>query len=173
MADFRFTSPGNAAPRIGSHPIAIAAATLILIIVGIVAVMVWRNANGGLPEQERITKAQLIQARVVQVSEEMRAKAKGLEQAQQQSIDQLQVMQDQLKELRQALAAERTKTKQLSDEVVSLTETLDGLRQSFASTQASEAKPALRRKPAARQSRSHGTKSRSGAAAQKRGKPRS
>ena len=65
-------------------------------------------------------------------------KTKGLEATQQELIDQLQVVQDQLQTVRRLLAAQQTETKKLSEQVGSLTGAIDGLRQSFASTQASE-----------------------------------
>ena len=48
-------------------------------------------------------------------------------------IDQLQVVQDQLQTVRRLLAAQQTDTKKLSEQVTTLTESIDGLRQSFAS----------------------------------------
>jgi hypothetical protein len=62
----------------------------------------------------------------------------GLEATQQESIDQLQVVQDQLQTVRRLLASQQADTRKLSEQVGSLTEAIEGLRQSFASTQASE-----------------------------------
>ena len=59
-------------------------------------------------------------------------KTKGLEATQQESIDQLQVVQDQLQTVRRLLAAQQNETKRLSEQVGSLTGAIDGLRQSFA-----------------------------------------
>ena len=57
---------------------------------------------------------------------------------QQESIDQLQVVQDQLQTVRRLLAAQQTDTRKLSEQMGTLTEAIEGLRQSFASAQASE-----------------------------------
>jgi len=73
-----------------------------------------------------------------QVSEQLVEKTKGLENTQQESIDQLQVVQDQLQTVRRLLAAQQAETKKLSEQVSGLAEAVDGLRQSFASAQASE-----------------------------------
>ena len=80
-----------------------------------------------------------LQARTAQASEQLVEKTKGLEATQQESIDQLQMVQDQLQTVRRLLAAQQTDTKKLSEQVGTLTEAVDGLRQSFASTRASEA----------------------------------
>ena len=80
-----------------------------------------------------------LQACTAQASEQLVEKTKGLEATQQESIDQLQVVQDQLQTVRRLLASQQTDTKKLSAQVGTLTETIDGLRQSFASTRASEA----------------------------------
>jgi len=160
--------------RIGGQPIAVAAAALIVIVLGIGSIVVWRSATGTEPEQERVTKGRMMQARVAQVSEQIVEKTKDLEASQQQSIDQLQVVQDQLQGIRQLLAEQRNEAKRLAEQVGGLTESLDHLRQSFASVQPSEAAPqaAVRSKPV-RHSRAHGRKKpRFGSAARKRGKSR-
>jgi peptidoglycan hydrolase CwlO-like protein len=79
-----------------------------------------------------------MQARATQASEQLVEKTKGLEATQQESIDQLQMVQDQLLTVRRLLAAQQADTKKLSEQVGTLTEAVDGLRQSFASAQASE-----------------------------------
>jgi peptidoglycan hydrolase CwlO-like protein len=71
-----------------------------------------------------------------------------LEATQQESIDQLQMVQDQLLTVRRLLAAQQTDNKKLSEQVGTLTEAVDGLRQSFASAQASEPAAASPRKHA-------------------------
>ena len=75
-------------------------------------------------------------------------KTKGLEATQQESIDQLQVVQDQLQTVRRLLAAQQTETKRLSEQVGSLTGAIDGLRQSFATAQTSDVSdaPSVRKK---------------------------
>jgi peptidoglycan hydrolase CwlO-like protein len=66
-------------------------------------------------------------------------KTRGLEVTQQESIDQLQVVQDQLQTVKRLLAVQQADTKRLSEQVSGLTEAIDGLRQSFASAQGTEA----------------------------------
>src|SRR6478672_2023816 len=124
--------------RIGSQPIALAAGVLVVIVLGIGAIALWRAYTGVSPEQERVVAARQLQVRAAQASEQLVEKTKGLEATQQESIDQLQVVQDQLQTVRRLLAAQQTDTKKLSEQVGTLTEAVEGLRQSFASTRASE-----------------------------------
>jgi uncharacterized protein HemX len=128
----------NGIPLIGSQPIALAAAMLVILIAGIGAIALWRAYGGAVPELDRVTATRQLQARTAQASEQLVEKTKGLEATQQESIDQLQMMQDQLQSVRQLLAAQQADTKHLSDQVTALTEAIDGLRQSFASAQTSE-----------------------------------
>jgi phage-related tail protein len=103
-----------------------------------------------------------LQARAAQASEQLVEKTKGLEATQQESIDQLQVVQDQLQTVRRLLAAQQGDTRKLSEQVGTLTEAIDGLRQSFASAQASEpsAAPAPRKRTAKAKLRSNRAASR-------------
>src|SRR5882757_5768980 len=155
----------NASARIGVQPIAVTAVALVLVLFGIGSIALWRVYTGNSPEQERGAASRQLQARTAQASEQLVEKAKGLEATQQESIDQLQVVQDQLQTVRRLLAAQQGDTKKLSEQVGALTEAIEGLRQSFASTQATEpAEPvgpnrSVRAKP-------HGTRS----AHRKRGK---
>jgi uncharacterized protein HemX len=128
----------NGLARIGSQPIAFAAGTLIIVL-GIGLIALWRAYTGVSPEQDRIAAARQLQIRAAQASEELIEKTKGLEATQQESIDQLQVIQDQLQTMKRVLAAQQAEAKRLSDQVSGLTEAIDGLRQSFASARASEA----------------------------------
>ena len=132
--------------RIGSQPIALAAATLLLIVVGVASIAFWRAYTGSSPELDRVAAARQLQARAAQASEQLVEKTKGLEATQQESIDQLQVIQDQLQTVRRVLAAQQADSKRLSEQVSGLTEAIESLRQSFASVQANEPAPA----PAAR-----------------------
>jgi hypothetical protein len=167
----------SAMARIGSQPIAFAAAALIVIVVGIGAIFAWRSYTGTSPEQERVATGRLVQARVAQASEQLVTKTKDLEVTQQQSIDQLQMVQDQLQSIQQMLTVQRAETRRLTEKVGDLSGTLDGMRQSFASAQSSDAveTPSVRKKPAARSSRAIGKKkkARVTGAAPKRGKSRS
>src|SRR5471030_3281128 len=125
--------------HIGSQPIALAAAVLVIIVVGAGSIALWRAYTGTFPEQDRVVAARQLQVRTAQASEQLVEKTKGLEVTQQESIDQLQVIQDQLQTVKRLLAAQQADTKRLSEQVSALTEAIDGLRQSFASVQSTEA----------------------------------
>jgi hypothetical protein len=145
-------APRSASPiaRFGGQPIAIAAAALVIVVVGVTSITLWRAYTGSAPESDRAVATRQLQARAAQASEQLVEKTKGLEATQQESIDQLQVVQDQLLTVRRLLAAQQADTKKLSEQVGTLTEAIEGLRQSFASTQASEpaAAPAPRNRSA-------------------------
>jgi uncharacterized protein HemX len=153
--------------RIGSQPIALAAGVLVVIVLGISAIALWRAYTGVSPEQERVVAARQLQVRTAQASEQLVEKTKGLEATQQESIDQLQVVQDQLQTVRRLLAAQQADSKRLSEQVAGLTEAIDGLRQSFASVRANEGSPSARNKSI--RTRSHATRN----AHRKHGKSRS
>jgi hypothetical protein len=127
---------------IGRQPIALTAAALCLIVAGVASIALWRAYTGTTPETYGAVAARALQTRATQASEQLVEKTKGLEQTQQESIDQLQVVQDQLQTVRRLLAAQQADTKRLSEQVSGLTEAIDGLRQSFASAQPSDASPA-------------------------------
>src|SRR3981189_2387848 len=128
----------NGIARIGGQPIALAAAALVIILVGVGSIAVWRNYTGTSPEQERAASVRQLQARTAQASEQLVEKTRGLEVSQQESIDQLQVVQEQLQTVRRLLTAQQADTKRLSEQVGGLTGAIDTLRQSFSSTQPSE-----------------------------------
>jgi uncharacterized protein HemX len=123
----------------GAQPIALAAAALVVILFGVGAIALWRVSTGTSPEQERVVAARQLQARTAQASEQLVEKTKGLEATQQESIDQLQVVQDQLQTVKRLLAGQQAEAKRLSEQISGLTEAIEGLRQSFASAQAPEA----------------------------------
>lgn len=123
--------------RLGTQPIALAAATLLLIVAGATAIALWRAYGGTSPELDAIAAARQLQARATQTSQQLVEKTKGLEVTEQESIDQLQVMQDQLQQVRKQLAEQQADTKRLSDQVAGLAEAVDSLRQSFASARTS------------------------------------
>jgi uncharacterized protein HemX len=137
--------------RTGTQPIALTAAALVVILLGVGGIALWRVYTGVSPEPDRVVAARQLQARTAQVSEQLVEKTKGLESTQQESIDQLQVVQDQLQTVRRILTAQQTETKKLSEQVSSLTEAIEGLRQSFASARAAEPSAS----PAVRKTRSH------------------
>lgn len=124
--------------RFSGQPVLIGAAAFVIIVLGIGCIALWRTYTGTSPELDRLASARQLQARTVQASEQLVEKTKGLEATQQESIDQLQVVQDQLQSVKRLLAAQQADAKRLSEQVAGLTEAIDGLRQSFASTQASE-----------------------------------
>lgn len=132
-------APEDSQPRsgIGVQPIAIAAVALVLVLFGIGSIGLWR-AFGNAPESDRAVTVRQLQAHAAQVSAALEEKTKGLETTQQESIDQLQVMQDQMQTMRRQIAAQQADAKKLSDQVTALTEAVENLRQSFASSQANE-----------------------------------
>jgi uncharacterized protein HemX len=148
----------NVLRRIGSQPIMLATAILIVVVVGIGFTMLWRSYTGTSPEQERMTSARLLQARTAQASEQLVEKTKDLATTQQESIDQLQAMQDQLQSMKRLLSAQQADSKRLSDQVGGLTSAIDTLRQSFASAQAQDASSAPSPRHAAIRTRPRVTK---------------
>jgi uncharacterized protein HemX len=140
----------NSFARFGGQPIAIGAVALAIVLLGIGSITLWRAYTGTTPETDRVVASRQLQARTAQASEQLVEKTKGLEATQQESIDQLQVVQDQLLTVRRLLAAQQADTRKLSEQVGTLTESIDGLRQSFASAQASEpaTPPATRKRSA-------------------------
>jgi uncharacterized protein YoxC len=133
-------APRSANPiaRLGKQPIAIAAMALVIVVLGVSFIALWRSYTGNAPETDRMVATRQMQARATQASEQLVEKTKGLEATQQESIDQLQMVQDQLQTVRRLLATQQNDTRKLSEQVGTLTEAIEGLRQSFASTQASE-----------------------------------
>ncbi len=149
MIDVAQDSRPSPFARLGAQPIALTAAALLLLIAGATSIAIWRAYTGAAPETDRITASRLLQARTAQASEQLVEKTKGLEATQQESIDQLQVVQDQLQTMKRLMAAQQADTKRLSEQVTALNESIDGLRQSFASARAGDTDtPAVtRRKP--------------------------
>jgi uncharacterized protein HemX len=131
---------GSASPiaRFGGQPIAIAAVALCVVVLGTGSIALWRAYTGSAPETDRAVATRQLQARAAQASEQLVEKTKGLEATQQESIDQLQVVQDQLQTMRRLLAAQQGDTRKLAEQVTTLTEAVEGLRQSFASAQAAD-----------------------------------
>jgi threonine dehydrogenase-like Zn-dependent dehydrogenase len=129
----------NGIGRIGAQPISLAAAALVIIVIGAGSIGLWRAYLGTSLKQDRIASIRLAQARTTLASEQLAERTKALEASQEESIDQLQVVQDQLKSLKRAVAAQQTDAKRLSDQIGDLSGAVDSLRQSFASAQAPEA----------------------------------
>jgi septal ring factor EnvC (AmiA/AmiB activator) len=128
----------NVLRRIGAQPVALAAGALIVVVLAASSVGVWRAYTGNSPEQERTASLRQMQARATQASEQLFEKTKSLETSQQETIDQLQAVQDQLQGLKRLVAAQQADAKKLAEQVGGLTGAIDTLRQSFASTQSSE-----------------------------------
>lgn len=149
MIDLAENTPSNPLLRLGAQPIALTAAALLLLIAGVTSIAIWRAYTGAAPETDRVVASRQLQARTALASEQLVEKTKGLEATQQESIDQLQVVQDQLLTMKRLLASQQADTKRLSEQVASLNKSIDGLRQSFASVRATEADtPSVtRRKP--------------------------
>src|ERR1700675_1167720 len=103
--------------RIGVPPIAIGAVALILLVLGIGSITLWRAYTGNAPETDRGAATRQLQARTPQASEQLVEKTKGRGAPH---------------------ASQKTDTKKLSEQVGALTEAINGLRESFASTQATE-----------------------------------
>ncbi|MEY9132218.1 uncharacterized protein HemX [Bradyrhizobium diazoefficiens] len=164
MIDLAQDTPSNPLLRLGAQPIALTAAALLLLIAGVTSIAIWRAYTGAAPEADRVVASRQLQARTAQASEQLVEKTKGLEATQQESIDQLQVVQEQLQTVKRLLAAQQADTKRLSEQVATLNESIDGLRQSFASARATEAetpsvtgrKPARHRVHASARKRSRG-----------------
>jgi uncharacterized protein HemX len=150
MIDLAQDTPSTPLLRLGAQPIALTAAALLLLIAGIASIGIWRAYTGTAPEADRVVASRQLQARTAQASEQLVEKTKGLEATQQESIDQLQLVQDQLQTMKRLMAAQQADTKRLSEQVATLSESIDGLRQSFASARASEVETptVTRRKPA-------------------------
>src|ERR1700724_1864471 len=125
----------NGIARLGSQPVGLAAGALIVIMLGVGGIASWRAYTGIAPEQDRVLVTRQLQARAAQASEQLVEKTKALELTQQESIDQLQMVQDQLQTIKRTLATQQTDVKRLSDQVGELTGAIDTLRQSFASNQ--------------------------------------
>jgi flagellar motility protein MotE (MotC chaperone) len=138
-------SPITPTSRFGGQPFVIGAAALLAIVVGIGAIAAWRAYSGTSPELDRVTVTRQLQARATQASAQLVEKTRGLEATQQESIDQLQVMQDQLQTVRRLLASQQADSKKLSEQIVTLTESVESLRQSFASARSDDAAPAVRK----------------------------
>jgi uncharacterized protein HemX len=129
-------------PASSGQPIRLAAGALIVILLGVGGITLWRAYSGSSPEPDRVVAARQLQVRTAQASEQLVEKTKGLEVTQQESIDQLQVVQDQLQAVKRLLAAQQADTKRLSEQVSGLTEAIVGLKQSFASAQGPDANAA-------------------------------
>ncbi len=131
--------------RIGSQPIALAAVLLLLIVTGIGSMALWRASAESVTEADRATLARQAQVRTSRTSEQLMEKTRGLEVTQQESIDQLQVVQDELQTVKQQLASQQADNRRLADQVASLSDAIEGLRQSYASAPPEASTPPVTR----------------------------
>src|SRR5258706_14289072 len=133
-------APRNASTiaRISGQPIAIAATAFVIVVLGIGSITLWRAYTGTAPETDRVVAIRQLQARTAQAAEQLVEKTKGLQATQQESINQLQMVQDQLQTVKRLLTAQQTETRRLSEQVGGLTGAIEGLRQSFASAPSQE-----------------------------------
>jgi uncharacterized protein HemX len=139
----------NGIARIGAQPIALAAIALVLVLTGAGSIALWRATTGTSTEPDRVISARQIQLRATEASEQLVEKTKALALTQQESIDQLQALQDQMQGVKRLLAAQQNDAKRLSDQVGGVASAIDGLRQSFASAPSTESSD----QPPARHSR--------------------
>jgi uncharacterized protein HemX len=131
--------------RIGSQPIALAAVLLLLIVTGIGSMALWRASAESVTEADRATLTRQLQARTTRTSEQLMEKTRGLEATQQESIDQLQVVQDELQTVKQQLASQQADNRRLADQVATLSDAIEGLRQSYASAPPEASTPPVTR----------------------------
>ena len=101
------------------------AIALAIILIGLGGALFWGFGGSTVAALPSSASAVSAPARE-QVANEILEMAKGLGIAQQQAVDQLQVVQDQL-------AAQKAETKKLSEQMAAVTEKLDALQQSVAS----------------------------------------
>lgn len=127
--------------RIGSQPIALAAVLLLLIVTGIGSMALWRASAESVSELDRAALARQLQTRTARSSEELMEKTRGLEATQQESIDQLQVVQDELQTVKRQLTSQQADNKRLADQVATLADAIEALRQSNASAQPEASSP--------------------------------
>jgi hypothetical protein len=146
--------------RIGRQPIALAAVVLVLMLTGAGSIALWRATAGSSTEPDRVISARQIQLRAAEASEQLVEKTKALELSQQESIDQLQALQDQVQGVKRLLAAQQNDAKRLSDQIGAVAGAIDSLRQSFASTPATDSSSDQpKAKHATSGSRPHATRS--------------
>jgi len=74
-------APRSASPiaRFGGQPIAIAAAALVIVVLGVSTITLWRSYSGSAaPETDRVVASRQLQTRAAQASEQLVEKTKGL-----------------------------------------------------------------------------------------------
>src|SRR6476619_752841 len=102
--------------RFSGQPIASSAVAFVVVVLGIGSIALWRAYTGTAPETDRVVATLQLQARTAQASEHLVENSKGPGATQQESIDQLQVLQDQLLTVRRLLASQQADTRKLSEQ---------------------------------------------------------
>jgi hypothetical protein len=148
----------NGIAPVGTQPIALAGVALVLLLLGAGSTVLWRATVGGSPESDRVISARQIQLRAAVASEQLVEKTKALELSQQESIDQLQALQEQMQSVKRLLAAQQNDAKRLSDQIGAVAGAIDSLRQSFASAQSTESGDQPQAKRATNRPRQHATR---------------
>jgi phage-related tail protein len=139
MIDVMSDDQGNhRIARIGRQPIALAAVVLVLMLTGAGSIALWRAIAGSSTEPDRVISARQIQLRATEASERLVEGTRALALSQQESIDQLQALQDQMQGVKRLLAAQQNDVKRLSDQIGGVAGAIDSLRQSFAAAPATE-----------------------------------
>ena len=126
-------------PRTGRQPIALAAGVLVVLVFGVGIIALWRAGTSTAATEERLLALRQTQAIIAQQSEQSAEKTKALALTQQESIDQLQTIQDHGQIMRQLLAVQQNESRRLSEQVSELALSLEGMRQSLASLRRAEA----------------------------------
>jgi uncharacterized protein HemX len=147
----------NVLRRTGTQPIVLGTATLVVVVAGIALTLLWRAYTGISPEQERAAAVRLLQARTAQATEQLVEKTKDMATTQQETIDQLQQVQDELQSMKQMLSAQQADTGRLSDRVNGLTNAIDEMLHPSAGVPAPEASDTPSPRHSATRTR-HGTR---------------
>jgi len=123
------------ASRVSAPADWLAAATLVVIWSGSGSIVLWRAYTGTSARTGPHQSARLLQCGPSRPPSKLVEENQELEVSQQESIDQLQVVQDQLQTVRRLLAAQQSDGKRLSEQVQLSPGAIDALRQSFASAE--------------------------------------
>ena len=146
--------------RNGSQSLVLGVSALVVIGLSLGSIGAWRAYTGTAPEQERANAARLLQTRASQASEELATKTKGLETSQQETIDQVQAVTEQLQVVKRLLTAQQAQTQRLTEKVGGVAESVDTLRQSFASSKSTDASaPTAKKRSYRKPTRTKRTKS--------------
>ena len=118
MIELRPRNSGAVA-RIGGQPIAIAAVAFVIVVMGIGSIALWRAPIPGNAPRKRIASSRQGNCRPAphkRPSNWSKRPRAWKRPSSSESIDQLQVVQDQLVTVRRLLASQQTDTKKLSEQ---------------------------------------------------------